>query len=355
MGTGVTVCEKCGQRMHGEVTACLRCNGSIKPWSPKPARQSQFDRSRFLQRRQLCLDCSQWGEHEHEGRKVLGCGSLVRPCDAEKRWTWDSPHWCPRGYEAGRELVVLIEMDDEELPKPTSDLAIVTHATGDVYERVRRFSRDRVERYAGRCGADLIELSGNLFPDWILANKFRAARVARNYRKTLWLDVDVIVSDDAPSIFEAIPEGEFAIYDEIVCSQHEGEKGWAQEQTRMVCESQRIEYQDLPWSGNGGILLIPNELASLYDPPTRPLPSHWCAEQQLLTARLIDQKAPVHLMDWRWNCLRTGRYWDRRSEAYFVHFNGVFGGKLIKEMEAYCAGELRAADRPVHAVQELQQ
>lgn len=311
-----------------------------------------LDRNRFHARRQYCLKCVNWKQGEPERHTRDGCALLDRPCSVEFRWMADRSDWCPAGKDVNVEMhdhqyfnsdpssFLKIELPPDELPEQKHDLAIVTHAAGANYERCREISRPSISSYADRIGADLVELSGDVFPAWKLANKFRAAAVAKRYKRTLWLDVDVIVSDNAPSIFDEIPADHWAIFDEMLCSATQSTPGWERHQTRLVCESQGMPPVDLKWSGNGGVLLIPQRWAHCYEPPAKPTPTHWCAEQQLLTARLQAENVPVHLLDWKWNCLRTGRYWQRRREAWFTHFNGVFGWQLVSEMDAYVAGQL---------------
>ena len=312
----------------------------------------KINREVFYRRRELCHQCNYHTTGCKDKGSADGCTLLAKPCGVELLWMSDNEDWCPAGKRESVDMhdhryfnddpssFLSIELPPDDIAEPSSELAIITHATGEAYERCREISRPAMASYAKRIGADLVELSGDLFPQWRIANKFRAAAVAKRYRRSLWLDVDVVVSDSAPSVFEETPADEFGIYDEMLCSALQSVPGWETKQTNLVCASQDIPSVELKWSGNGGILMIPQQFASIYDPPAKPTPSHWCAEQQLLTARLHSESVPVHLLDWKWNCLRTGRYWHRRREANFVHFNGVFGKQLVNEMERYVAGEL---------------
>ena len=76
-------------------------------------------------------------------------------------------------------------------------------------------TRHSIQKYAEKCGADYIELKDDQHPTWPMANKYRVYNVSSVYDKTLYLDCDVMIKDDAPNLFELTPDDKFCVLEEI--------------------------------------------------------------------------------------------------------------------------------------------
>ena len=199
---------------------------------------------------------------------------------------------------------------------------IVTVVVGKDFTQQFQWTFPPMQSYADHLGAELIVLSGNRCPHWAIENKFRVANIIRLFDRTLFLDVDVFVRNDAPNIFDEVPVGCIGVLDELQLFNY---APWAYRYIVMdeVRQSQGMQPAKVTRSFNSGVIVFDREHAELFDPPKHPLPKHWCAEQNLLTARIEEANTPVYPLERKWNCLwNADGFMDQHSQAHFVHLNG---------------------------------
>lgn len=93
--------------------------------------------------------------------------------------------------------------------------AIVSAAFGAEYERMSKATFPSHLEYARRIGAECHLLKCRKFvapvtPHW---EKLQIADLLGTYDRLIWLDADVFVRPNAPSLFEIVPDGSFGDYD----------------------------------------------------------------------------------------------------------------------------------------------
>ena len=212
---------------------------------------------------------------------------------------------------------IILPIEDVE---PKRNRAIVTAAFGSEHLEILDMTRPARQEYAERCGADLIELTDDRFPRWSMANKWRAGMIAGHYDQTLWLDSDVLIMPDSPSIFAECGEN-FGLVDESAIVERNGFKAKYAAEMALLADLFGLPIPD--WSPNGGVLLIPRRYSSLYAPPPR-CPVNWCLDQHWLALSIEQANADVKRLDWRWNHLWIDpAFWQGLPDAYFVHLNGT--------------------------------
>ena len=94
--------------------------------------------------------------------------------------------------------------------------AIVTIVRGDRYKEIWKRTEPFFIDYADKCDADLIVLQGleNLeypSPHWI---KFSVYELLREFDRIAFIDADIIIRPDTPSLFDVVPEDQFGIFNE---------------------------------------------------------------------------------------------------------------------------------------------
>ena len=89
-------------------------------------------------------------------------------------------------------LTPVIQFDDV-LPRQNSDIAICVIPANDIASRQLDITRSNILNYANSCGADYVELDGDLSQDWPMSNKYRLRQVVEKYEHTLYLDCDIVV------------------------------------------------------------------------------------------------------------------------------------------------------------------
>ena len=278
-------------------------------------------------------------------------------CDLfKKEMTYDPPNWqwCKSLSEDQRReyfnkmestVRVLKKAPDEKkadivnffdiLPEKKSKYAVCVIPANDSAMELLDITRAGVKKYAEKCGADYIELSGDQNPDWTMSNKYRLNRVAKSYDKTLYLDCDIVVKDDAPNIFELTPDDKISAYDEYEIFKQRNDTAWIRNQQEHIFITTLSSFSDdikeeYITNGefitesmiNGGVLVIPNALADYYKQPSSPYTKFWCFDQHLLTLELPEEK--FNNLTYKFNCEYEGKdFWYFTHDAHFIHLNGL--------------------------------
>jgi glycosyltransferase involved in cell wall biosynthesis len=278
-------------------------------------------------------------------------------CDLfKKEMTYDPPNWqwCKSLSEDQRRdyfnkmdstVRVLKKAPDETkadivnffdiLPEKKSKYAVCVIPANDSAMELLDITRSGVKKYAEKCGADYIELSGDQNPNWPMSNKYRLNRVAKAYDKTLYLDCDIVVKDDAPNIFELTPDDKISAYDEYEIFEQRNDTGWIRKQQESIFlttldsfpEEIKEEYvkngEFITESMiNGGVLVVPNALADYYKQPSSPYTKFWCFDQHLLTLELPEEK--FNNLTHKFNCEYERKdFWNFIHDAHFIHLNGL--------------------------------
>lgn len=153
--------------------------------------------------------------------------------------------------------------------------AIFLFIVGEKYEKMYNKNRAQFENYAIKCGADLKIIDKPLdetFYRPLLSQKLLIPAEAVDYEMILFLDLDIIISDNAPSIFDYLPEDKYfgAVLDPR--GTVEFNKTW-KHIPRILEETDEIYFQDrhfeahpsLQGSINGGVFICrPPKVAGFF-------------------------------------------------------------------------------------------
>jgi len=230
-------------------------------------------------------------------------------------------------------------MRSEDVAEPTSDKLVIAVAANDHAKRQFAVTGPLMESYAKRCGADFVVVDDDRYPEWPMWNKYRIGEWLRHYDQTLYMDCDVIVKPDAPSIFAEVPKDRFCVYDEMP------------DTTRQWCEDRwndlRVDSPHLPerkiFRGyQAGVMLIPRVHADIYDPPEQFLGREWVGDQLLMSWNLERRPDAVFELDWRWNTVFIApEFWERLPDSYMIHCAGAGPAEYrVELLQRIAAGNL---------------
>ncbi|CAM3041219.1 hypothetical protein DRF59_11930 [Chryseobacterium flavum] len=153
--------------------------------------------------------------------------------------------------------------------------AICLFIVGEKYWKMYERNKIQFEHYAKKCGADIKvidqPLDGN-FHRPLLAQKLLIPSVMQTYDVVLFLDLDIIISDKAPSVFEYLPEDKYfgAILDPR--GTEEFNRTW-RHIPRILEETNEVYFTDrhftphplLQGSINGGVFVFrPKKIADTF-------------------------------------------------------------------------------------------
>ena len=223
----------------------------------------------------------------------------------------------------------------DKIPSPKKDLAICTIGANEVAKKQLDITREHIMSYAKKCNADYVELNGDQCPEMPMYNKWRLNQVTQHYKKTLYLDVDIVIRPNAPNLFEITPDDKISAFDEypVVKSSQDlafaivpEDKNTHPQASYFLAERDVVglHYNSVPnhlWCVNGGVLMIPHGLRKLYRQPKKPYPCLWCFDQNLLSTRLNRSNFNKLHSKWNWGYVGT-KFWQGLGSAHFIHVNG---------------------------------
>jgi len=210
--------------------------------------------------------------------------------------------------------------------------AILTIVAGEKYEKIWERTQPFFENYADKIGADLIVLSDaeNMpSPHWI---KFAIYEfLKKDYDRVAFIDADILIRPDAPSLFDEVPEDKFGIFNE----------GRFTPRALCLYEVQSVYGINLPnWNNldyyNTGVMVVSRAHRHIFSPvkDLKPL-RHSFGEQTYLNYRIFDTGIEVAELPYKFNSMSimnrlTGM---TRLDSYFIHYAGWPGDRLFDDID----------------------
>ena len=197
---------------------------------------------------------------------------------------------------------------------------LITVATGPARESLS-ITRPMMEAYAARCGADFVALVDTTQSWWGL-EKFRVAEYAATYDQTLFIDSDVLIKPDAPDLFSQCRDADIAIHDDF--SDLPSTAWMAGEfNALMHCVDPLQQRERYSNCYNSGVVLTSRAAASIWSPPSLPMPTSHCAEQfwvQHQIDKQVERGSRLTVLGPEWNT----QFWmedfePRREVCHFIH------------------------------------
>jgi|GEM_PF-814758 len=212
-------------------------------------------------------------------------------------------------------------------------LALMTIIAGPKYQKIWEMAEPFFNQYADRIGADLVvlkEIPPNLpSPHWAKFSIYELLR--KQYDRIAFIDGDVLIRPDTPSLFDVVPEDEFGIFNE----------GYYTPRSVCLHEVKKVYDVNLPnWNGkdyyNTGVMVVSRKHRHLFkvSDSIKPLRNSY-GEQTYLNMRIMQSGEKVCLLNHRFNRMSI---MDRltgmtRLDSYIVHYAGfdVMGKQTILE------------------------
>jgi hypothetical protein len=240
----------------------------------------------------------------------------------------------------------------QRLPDVHSNKAIVTVATNAESRQELSVTGPLFRAYAQRHGADYIELYNVPQQEHPAGHKYAITQVAARYEQTLYVDCDIVVMLDSPSIFDIVPMKSWGLHDEYpylkqdhgIVFQYEWDK--IADQTGMPRQIIRKEY-------NCGLMVMPQSATEVYVPPSVPVLNVWCTEQHWTNLQLLYKHATIHDLPPVWHAGWPGKNWPKEIEtAHFIHMNGSKHPARMEFLKHFATGKRNLPDRLVQLAKE---
>jgi hypothetical protein len=208
----------------------------------------------------------------------------------------------------------------QEIAVPVSSRALITVAPDKKSQAELEITGDRMRAYARNHGLDFVAITSLSKQRYLAANKYAYAEVASGYEQSLWLDTDVVVDPDAPSIFDCVPVGSWGMVDDLVFMD---ETKWFREEWRRMQSAWGVPSTPVPKAWNSGVVVAPRDAARCYYPSPMRVPNVWCAEQHWHTQCILASSAAIVDLPVEWNNGYPWRDWPKQlATSWFNHVNG---------------------------------
>ena len=199
---------------------------------------------------------------------------------------------------------------------PKSSTAVLTLAVNDRGKELHDVSGPIFERYAQRIGADyhaVVCIHDGTYP---MNEKFRLRPYFDHYERLIYLDGDVILTPDCPSLFDIVPEYCIGMYDDMPDTDRISGHHWADRECELMCESQGWPLKYLKFILNSGVIVASKMHKGMFDPPVKPYPNSFCMEQTHINFKILENQYKVCLLDKKYN----HEWW---SDRFYQNIEGV--------------------------------
>jgi Glycosyltransferase family 9 (heptosyltransferase) len=233
--------------------------------------------------------------------------------------------------------------------------ALVTIAAGDYYQRMAALTHPTIQSYADRVGAEFIVWSD--VSEYTIAEykKMEIGGLLDVYDRVLCIDTDVIVRDDAPDIFAAVPEDCLGMLEEGQCFDR---------RYPMYRLMEMVGRNFDAWDGNyynSGVFVCSRCHRDVFVRP--PVEYGNFGEQTWLNLMICDRQVRMFPLPYRFNRFVGPGYLyggEDRLDAWFLHYAGVQTGMSRDQVLELIARDLQMWQRtrpryryPLHVAIEV--
>jgi ADP-heptose:LPS heptosyltransferase len=198
---------------------------------------------------------------------------------------------------------------------------VLTLAVGKNYEIMSNYTHPSIKSYAQRVDADFVSITESVCtsPHWEKFNKI--TEYLDEYERILYIDSDVLVREDAPDIFDVVPEKSLGLFNELPFTPQRNQSLYE------ACREHDIILKN--WDNkyyNTGVMVVPRSFKELFKKPEKESCNFY--EQGYFNATLAkyletsDEK--IFGLPYKFNrmtCMDqfTG---EPRFSSYFMHYAG---------------------------------
>lgn len=204
--------------------------------------------------------------------------------------------------------------------------SIVTMYSGEKGDKLRAITEKRHLIYANKCSAVLRIIGGRISTSLsvLMMQKMEyVSSLLQKGERVLWIDGDILIHRDSPNLFDVVPTGRFAAFNEgSLCNDHQ-----IYERCSHIVQTCHEEGLPIPEIHrryfNMGMFMAERHHAGLFAPRKTYSNHNWC-EQSLINIRMIqDGVMPVSLPE----CFNRFVYWGPKPDkyeqsSYFLHYAG---------------------------------
>lgn len=198
------------------------------------------------------------------------------------------------------------------------DTLVLTISIGDFYENLSKYTLPSIKKYATKIGSDFLNITEH-DQNYITQkyHKFHIHELLNKYKRILYLDVDLIIREDTPNLFDIVPSDKLGMFNEGRYS------------SRGEFMDQASEYYQEPlkkWNGkfyNSGVMVVSRQHKQIFKLPKGV--DYVETDQPYINLRINNDKIEMFELDFKFNRMDI---LDKfigisRLDSYIVHYAGA--------------------------------
>lgn len=204
---------------------------------------------------------------------------------------------------------------------------ILTLATGSIHQAIFEETSAHMRGYAKRIKADFkaVQTDDASFKTMPAYQKLKIIHdFLKDYDRVCFVDADVLISEKAPDIFEAVPQDRLGLFNEAPWVGERHTKDVGQWKVLTGFELEKGSYF------NTGVIVASKEHRHLFDLETFKHKINFYGEQTAFNQHVQEHKPQIFELSYKWN--RMTCTWLKGLTPYnshFVHFAGVDKTQII--------------------------
>ncbi len=206
---------------------------------------------------------------------------------------------------------------------PQSRTALITVGVGERGSEMSSVSGPIFKDYAERIGADYHHITGSCNPEYPMNEKYRIYPYFDFYDRLMYLDADIILTPDCPSLFDVVPEFCIGMYDDMPDTDRVYDHHWQDVECELLCDSQGWPRTYLKAIMNTGVIVASKMHKGMFEPPPKPYPNSFCMEQTYINFKILENQYKVCKLDKKYNCQWwADRQYENTEGIHVWHFAG---------------------------------
>lgn len=218
-------------------------------------------------------------------------------------------------------------------------LATISTRAGTEWEIICRMAHEYMQKYATKCGVDFKVITQFKHPhQHVCWGKLELFEQLPEYDRILYVDSDILIRPNSPNLFEIVPEGQCALYNE----DHFGRP-----MRKMAMMSYRDAYNDILKKMdkptiqfeyqnkyyNAGVFMV-DKTCNFIITPEKELKIRWI-EQTYFNLIIQSQKLPVYELPYGYNAMGSEKN-SLEKNMHFLHFAGMATNQRMTAMKRFC-------------------
>lgn len=316
-------CPGCKRIYFGSYHNCLRHFDLPKNIVIAPTCQSlaatldDTDQSAwFRDVRKVCNHrCKHWGKRAGS----IGCLlSPTKPCDIHTLYLpkgmgcldKDAPKFGPRPEPEP------IKFPEFRFGSGSGDRAIITVAVGDEATELAKYTLAPMQRYADKCGAELVVVDQDQFPNWPIANKFCVSDIAQRYGRSAFIDIDCYIRESTPDLFDQCEPGSIWMHRDLP---------YTRSQRFLQRDAKHLGSKEFIECWNTGVVVMDREHWPVWLPPDHISQTSHTLEQTSIEVKIKTAGIPLRPLPITLNCQwwMHGAFLDNIERSHIIHIAGA--------------------------------